>query len=488
MESIKLISPLLAVFAASGLVLLFGLFEKTRKSAYYITTSLAGILASWLCLIGVWQFKSHSLFQGGIIVDPYGLILGFLITFAMFLVILMSQGYAEVKGHNTGEYYSLILMAGGAMMVMAMSTHFITLFVALETFSIGVYALAGIIPGNRRAKEGALKYFVLGSLASAILLYGMALLYGASGTLDLASPKFSQALHHPWVLAGIGLVTVGLAFKVSAVPFHWWAPDVYEGAPLPITGYMATAVKIGGFAFFGRVAIHLFQMEWLQTYWQPVIWALAVITMLVGSVLALVQKNIKRLLAYSSIVHAGYLLIAIYVSSISTEAAKISSASMIFYLATYLVITLGAFAAIIAFSSVKGDLEIIDSYRGLGYRSPFVAFGMALFLFALAGIPPTAGFMGKFYVFMGAIQMGCYWLGGLAILASMVSLYYYLRVIVVMYMSEPESEDGAGYEFLGTWGARCVLAITIALTFGLGILPGAYFELTRRTAEILFGG
>lgn len=484
-ESIKLMSPVLIIFATSMVVLVLGIFFRSRHFLLPLT-SLIGVVLSWISILWIWSQKQTVLFQGGVVVDSFGLLMAFLIGFAIFLALLMSQGYAHKVGYESGEYYGLILMAGGAMMVMAMSTHLITLFVALETFSIGVYALVGLVPGDKRSKEGSLKYFVLGSFASAFLLYGMSLLYGATGSLDLASPAFALREGSAMFLLGLGLITFGLAFKIGAIPFHWWVPDAYEGAPTPITGYMATAVKIAAFGFAGRLALHLFRLEWIQEIWMPVIWVLAVVTMLFGSILALLQQNLKRLLAYSSIVHGGYLLIALYVMGAGAdESAQLSTASMLFYLAVYTVLTMGAFGVMVAAASQDGkDREDLASYQGLGFTSPKLALALSIFLLALAGIPPTAGFMGKFYIFKGAIQSGSYWLGALGILGSLISLYYYLKVIVVMYMKEEEEETVPSLE---PWGAKCVLAISLVLTFVLGLLPGAYFELSSRSVALFFG-
>ena len=473
-EELLPLLPALLIFFTSLVVLLLGLFESTRKEHFYLGVSLLGIVASWFSLLWVWRFQSVSLLEKGVLVDPLGLLFGFLISFALFLTILMSEGNSKIYGEQGSEYYGLILMAGSALFVMALSTHLVTLFVALETFSVGVYALVGIVPRDRRSKEGAIKYFVMGSLAAGILLYGIALMYGATGSFDLMDSAFQETSNRALLLGGLALLTIGLAFKVGAVPFHFWVPDSYEGAPTPITGYMATAVKMAAFAFFFRVAATLYGLPWLTSHWHIVLWVLAVLTMVVGSVLALWQENIKRLLAYSSIVHAGYMLIALYVLGKTQEV--ISGASLVFYLATYLVMTMGAFGCI----ALLGRERLTD-YKGVGYSSPYVAGALTLFLIALAGVPPTAGFAGKFYVFYAAIEQGSYWLAGLGILASVISLWYYLRVVVYMYMYETEEREAL---LLPSWGVQSVLAISLILTISLGIFPKSYFQLAQKSVEL----
>ncbi|RME02587.1 MAG: NADH-quinone oxidoreductase subunit N [Planctomycetota bacterium] len=441
--------------------------------------------------LSIYHYGEKGILSGSLVVDNFGLLFCFLITIALFLAILMSQEYASRMGYHHGEYYALLFFASGSLMAMALSYHLLTLFVAMETLSLSVYALAGMSPRQVRSQESALKYFILGSFASAFLLYGICLLYGATGSLDLRDPAYRAVMDtaHPYFalfLSGICLITFALAFKVGAVPFHWWVPDVYEGAPTPITGFMSTAVKVGGFALMARVVYGMFRWQVLQDFWMPVVWILAVITMLVGSVLALWQRNIKRLLAYSSVVHGGYLLIAIYVVGsagqgvdLSPSALHTALGSIPFYLAAYTFITMGAFAVVISLARNGEDREDFEYYTGLAHRKPKRALALTIFLLALAGIPPTAGFVGKFYVFKAAIEGGFYVLALLGILASVVSLYYYLRVVVIMYMHPAEESFDQDFD---PWGVKCAIAISLAAVVVLGVLPAGWLAVSQYSA------
>jgi len=343
--------------------------------------------------------------------------------------------------------------------------------------SISIYVLAGFFRGSNKSNESALKYLLLGAFSSAFLLYGIALMYGATGTTDLKgiSEYLSKAayLKDPMLLAGMGLLLVGFGFKIASVPFHMWTPDVYEGAPTSITAFMSVGVKAAAFAAFVRV--FLYSLWDLQPDWNHVLWILAVLTMTLGNVVAISQNNIKRMLAYSSIAHAGYIMIGMVASS------ELGTSGILFYMLAYAFMNLGAFGVIILYGS-KGEENLdINDYSGMGFKYPALALLMTVFMFSLAGIPPTAGFVGKFYIFSAAIKEGYIWLAIIGVMNSLVSVYYYLRITVMMYMKEPVKE------FPGLkWSPSVAIALIIAVigTLLIGIFPSPYLDLARASIQL----
>jgi NADH-quinone oxidoreductase subunit N len=374
-------------------------------------------------------------------------------------------GGAEV---GSGEYYALALFSTAGMVAMAAANDLVVIFLALEVMSIGVYVLAGVRRNETRSSEAALKYFLLGAFAAGFLLFGIALIYGATGTtrLEAIAARVASGVGEPsqFVLLGAGLLLVGFAFKVAAVPFHVWTPDVYEGAPTPITALMAVGVKAAAFAALVRVFGATFGH--LAGEWKGLLWAIAAATMTVGNLLAISQKNVKRMLAYSSIAHAGYALIGLVAGTAEAGSA------LLFYLLAYAAMNLGAFAVVVALGRVGEPNEEISCYAGLAGRRPLLAAAMAVFLLSLAGVPPLAGFAAKFYVFGAAVQAGYVGLAVVGVLNSLVSAYYYLWVIVQMYMYEGEVEPVPLRE-------RPYLATTIGLAFAatvlFGIFPGLLY-------------
>jgi len=389
------------------------------------------------------------------------------------LTLLMSMNYLELTDIRTGDYYSLILFSTVGMVLMATATDLIVLFLGLEVMSIAAYALAGISRTYLRSNEAALKYFLLGAFATGFLLFGIALLYGATGTTTLGPmlPAIAKATaeQRTLLMAGMALLIVGFGFKVAAVPFHVWTPDVYEGSPTAVTALMAVGIKAAAFAAFARVFMHTFGQ--LSADWSTVLWWLAVLTMTVGNVTALLQRNIKRMLAYSSIAHAGYLLVGM------VAGGEAGGSAVLFYLIAYAVMTLGAFAVVIAIGRRGQPNENLDDYAGVAFRSPFLGMAMIIFMLSLAGIPPLAGFIGKFYIFSAAIKSGYVGLTVIGVLNSVISVYYYVGVLVRMYMTEggvdvaqPSSRP---YLF-------ATLLLTVAGTIALGIFPSSLFEIARQ--------
>jgi NADH-quinone oxidoreductase subunit N len=406
-----------------------------------------------------------------IALDGFGVFLSGVVLVGTLLTLLLTVGYCRRHDIHLAEYYHLILMAAVGMLIMVQASNLIMIFVGLELMSVGVYVLTGFRRTRLRSVEGALKYFVLGAFSTGFFLYGIALVYGSAGTLDLVGIRdaVSMTPATPILLAGVGLLIVGFGFKVALVPFHMWSPDVYEGAPAPVTGFMATGVKTAGFAAFVRVFMSTF--DGLADQWVPVLWALAVLTMFVGNIAAIRQDDIKRMLAYSSIAHAGYLLVALVAHS------DLGTAAFLYYLAAYTLMTMGAFGVVIVLGE-KGteNTSIQRDYAGLAWRHPLLAAAMALFMFSLTGIPPTAGFFGKFTILSAAVSAGHVPLAVLLVIASVISAYYYLKVVVSMYMWASGREP-----IRSRVPAMAAIALLIAVVgvLGLGIFPGGWVDLAR---------
>ncbi len=398
--------------------------------------------------------------------DSYSAFLTAVVAFAAILSCALSINYLDELHINHGEYYALILFATSGMMLMIPAIDMLPLFLGLELMSIPIYVLAGFDRRKLRSNESAMKYFLIGSFASAILLYGIALLYGVAGGTSFAAIRAGFDPTNPMALAGLGLVIVGFGFKISSVPFHQWTPDVYEGAPSAVTAFMSVTVKLAAFAALLRVIALAF--EPLGDAITNVFWVLAALTIVVGNLMAVIQDNVKRLLAYSSIAHAGYLLIGFVPGTPEGYSA------VVFYLVCYLFMNLGAFAVVVALAQHGGDCERMESFAGLAKSRPGLAALMTLFMVSLAGIPGTAGFMGKIMVFSAAVSAGHVPLAILGVLMSVVSVYYYLRLPVLMYMHDPGEE--APRMGLGT-GEGVVLGICAFGVVFLGIFPNGAWPL-----------
>jgi NADH-quinone oxidoreductase subunit N len=399
--------------------------------------------------------------------DDYAVFFELLILITSAITIAMSLEYAADAGLAGAEYYALVLFAALGMMLMAVAGDLIIIFLGLETMSIAVYALAGFMRRDIKSNEAAIKYFLLGAFSTGFLLYGIALIYGASGTIrlePLRASLMSGIGMNPLLLLGLGLMLIGFGFKVAAVPFHMWAPDAYEGAPTPITAFMAVGVKLAAFA--GFVRIFMAGLGPISDDWSAVLWVLAVLTMTVGNVVALVQNNIKRMLAYSSIAHAGYVLVGMVPGR-----GHDPGGAILFYLLAYAFTNLGAFAVVVALERGAEPHDEIADYRGLAREHPALAAAMALCLLSLTGVPPMAGFVGKFYVFAAALNGGFVWLVVIAVLNSAVSAYYYIGVIVAMYMQE----GGVKVESMSRRpGVLISIAVGIAGVIVLGLYPQPY--------------
>jgi|UniRef100_A0A7C3WQ49 NADH-quinone oxidoreductase subunit N len=477
--SLANIGPWLTITGGAVLILLLEALTRGRKT-YFPYLSLAILALAAFQTVDLWGARATD-FARMIYVDDFAFLFYLILILGAALTILLSRPYLEEWGKDLGEYYALILFATAGMMMMAASAHMIMIFLGLEVMSIAVYVLAGFFREDVKSNEAALKYLVLGAFASAFLLFGMAFLYGAAGGslyLDDLAKRLTEAviLTRPLTLLAIALLVVGFGFKVAAVPFHMWTPDVYEGAPTSITAFMAVGVKAAAFAAFARVFFLAFPN--FHVNWHMLLWVLSVATMTLGNVVAIAQTNIKRMLAYSSIAHAGYLLVAL------VAANQLGAVSILYYLLAYTLMNIGAFGVVILVARKKDNYLNIYDYSGLAYQHPGLAAGMSVFMFALAGIPPTAGFVGKFYIFSAAVQAGYIWLAILGVMNSLVSVYYYLRITVLMYMRPAEADLGP-VPFPPTVTA-CV-AFTAIATVLVGIFPGWFYDLAVNSVKVFPG-
>jgi NADH-quinone oxidoreductase subunit N len=457
-------------------LLLVNVFVPSKNKGYLGYLSLIGLAATAASAVSGWG-PAVSGFGGAVVQDNFAIFFKVIFLISAALAILISDRYMAQEECNQGELYPLILFATVGMMLMAGGTDLMVIFLGLELLSVCLYVLAGFNRANLKSNEAGLKYFLLGAFSTGFLLYGMALTYGATGSTKLQAIYAQVASNHdiaanPIFVVGMLLIAVGFSFKIAAAPFHMWTPDVYEGAPTPMTAFMSAGPKAAGFAAFIRVMIFAFPM--LKTDWTALLWILAVLTMTVGNVIALSQDNIKRMLAYSSIAHAGYALVGF--TACNAEGA----AGILFYMLSYAFMNIGAFAVIILIGKKGEKNGNVQDFAGLAYKKPLLALVFSVFLFSLAGIPPTAGFIGKFYLFSAAIKSGYVGLAIIGVLNSAASVYYYLRVMVFMYMKDPTEEfDWAG----ATPSIALCLLVSVGATLVLGIVPGLVLQLAQKAVQ-----
>jgi NADH-quinone oxidoreductase subunit N len=432
----------------------------------------AAVVAAWLWTSGVALGSFENTLRG----DRFAFFFTVVICTGALFTLLMSVDYLREQPVPAGEYYALVLLSTSGMIFLAAANDLIVLFLALEIMSVAVYVLSGMLRRETRSTEAALKYFLLGAFATGFLLYGIAFFYGATGStrLDVIAATIARDGLTSFVLLGIALVLVGFGFKVALTPFHVWTPDVYEGAPTAVTAFMAAGVKAAAFAAFARVFMDALGAA--AASWTGVLWVLAVLTMTVGNVTAVLQRNVKRMLAYSSIAHAGYALVGL------VAASGDGGGALLFYLAVYAVTNLGAFGVVIALGRRGEPNEDLDDWAGVGFRHPVLGLSMAVFMLSLAGFPPTAGFAGKLYLFSAAIESGHVGLAVVGVLNSLVSVYYYLGVLVQMYMAEGTRE------IVPPSARPCLLAtilVTGAATLLLGLLPAGPLALAHLSFQSL---
>src|SRR4051794_19908504 len=471
------ILPELVITAGALLVLIADVLAP-RNSRALLSWHTLGVIGATMASLVPFTNTHVEVAHGLIAVDRFALFFKIVFLLAAAITVLMSTRYLEVEGASPGEYYFLILCATLGMMVMAGGIDLITIFIGLETMAVSFYILTGFIKPSQRSNEAAVKYFLLGAFSLGILLYGMSLMYGLSGTTSLRAmaPLFAgQETDRRLVLAVI-LVVAGVGFKIAAVPFHMWAPDVYEGAPTPVTAFLSVGSKAASFAMLLRIFVE--GLPVMSADWRLLFEVLSIVTMTVGNVAALTQSNLKRMLAYSSVAHAGYVLIGVVAGT-----PRGIEATLI-YLFVYAFMQLGAFTVIVMLrrQDVIGD-ELKD-FSGLHFRQPFAAFAMLLFMLSLGGIPPTAGFMGKLWLFGAAIDAGYVWLAVIGVLNSAVSLYYYLRVVVFMYLKK----ETIGSEPVTSPALAFTLALAVAGTIVLGVYPQLLFNLADLSARSLGAG
>ncbi len=457
------------VITATGLVILMGdtFVRDPRTRALWVLLGLLGLAAAGFPIAtGQLQGSFGDLYQRDGLADALQLI-----TLATAGVgLLLARDYLARTGLDRGEYYALILFATLGSMLMVAVQDLVMLFVALETLSVPLYVLAGFARDQRRSQEASLKYFLLGSFASGLFLYGVALVYGAAGSTNFL--VFSQASLSTPLLLGVGLLVVGLGFKVAAVPFHAWAPDVYEGAPLPAAAFMSVLAKVGAVGALLRLLPGAF--GGLGNAWQPLVAALAAASMVVANLAALRQTNLKRMLAYSSVAHGGYVLIGV-------AAGERGVWSVVYYLAVYAFMNLGAFGTLAVLERAGWEADEVEDLYGLGDRAPLTAAAFAVFMASLTGLPPTAGFLAKFYVFTAALEAGLLWLALVGVATSVVSVAYYLRAAYAAYAEHPR----AGVRVVRAVWTSAGLAVSAAATLLLGLLPGPLTAWAQRVAVLL---
>ncbi len=414
-----------------------------------------------------------------LVIDGFSVFFAVTISSAVLVGALMAQDYLRREGLDGAEFYVLMLLSASGGMFMAAANDLIIVFLGLEILSIALYVLAGYHRRRAQSQEAAIKYFVLGAFSSAFFLYGAALVYGATGSTNLgfvARYLRETTITEGVLLGGLAFLVVGLGFKVAAVPFHMWTPDVYEGSPTPVTAFMAAAAKAAGFAALLRILFSTFSTARLE--WEPIVWALAVLSLVVGSVLAVVQTDVKRMLAYSSIAHAGYILVGL------EAATDRGMAGSLFYLLAYTFMILGSFGVATLVGRRGDDRHSLDAYRGLARTRPALAFTFTVFLLAQAGVPFTSGFLAKFYVIGAAVESGSYALAVVAMLAAVVAAFFYLRVIVVMYMSEQVEGQEPGPVVEVPAGAGLALGLSLAFTIVVGFLPQFVFDFAENATVL----
>ncbi len=473
-----------ALVALTGLVVLLAqAFAARSRPVPSATLSIAGLLAALASVMLLAAGGQAPVMGGALTADRFSLFFQVLILAVTVVAVLFSPQYLRSVGLERGEYYALVLFSAVGMLGLVSSLELVSIFVALEIMSIALYALAGMRRSRPESQESAFKYFVTGSFSSAFFLYGIALLYGVCGTTSVEeiARRLPLVSGTPVALAVLGtaLLLVGFGFKVASVPFHMWAPDVYEGAPTPVTGFMAAGVKVAAFGALLRVFGAA--LPSLAEHWQAVVAGLAIVTMVVGNLAALAQSALKRMLAYSSIAHAGYLLSALVAApGLPGQAGE----AMLFYLVGYAAVNLGAFGVIAALSREGREPLSYRDLAGLAQRRPALAATLAVYMVSLTGIPATAGFVGKFYVFNAAVAAHWVTLAIVGVLMSVVSAYYYLGVVVSMYMRDPAGEDDWAKV---SAGPAFALAFTVGITLLLGVWPAPVLDLARKAAHAALG-
>src|SRR5689334_7101579 len=476
--SLNAIVPMACVAAAGIAAMIAEAFTAPGERMPIAPLGIIGLVGAALAVGALWDHNATSF--GVVAADNFGLFVTGILVVVGLLSLAISAPAIDRESLPRGEYYALMLFSTAGMILMATATDLLVIFLALEVLSIGVYVLTGIRRDSAVATEAAFKYFLLGAFASAFFLYGIAFTYGVTGSTRLdrvGSVIAAQALSTtPMHWLALGLLLVGFAFKVSAVPFHMWTPDAYEGAPSSVTGFMSTGVKAAAFAAFVRVFLSAF--EPLRASWGSVLWPIAALTMIVGTIVGVAQTNVKRMLAYSSIAHGGYLLLALISGN------DIAKGAVLFYLLTYAVTNIGAFGVIVLLEDHNRANDKVSDYAGLWNDHPALAALMTVFLLSLGGFPPMAGFIAKWYVFSAAVKAGYTWLAIIGVLTSVVSVFFYLRIVVMMYMT-PSGESIARFPSVPKLAGAALVLSALAI-FYLGILPSRFIDLAAQSISSIF--
>jgi NADH-quinone oxidoreductase subunit N len=472
------IVPILCVVLAALAVMTAEAFRARDEEMALGGLGIVGLVGAAVSTVLLWNGGATSF--GVIVADNFGLFVTMTLVIVGILTIMFSSVVVRRDGIPAGEYYALVLFAVAGMIMMATANDLLVIFIALEILSLAVYVLTGIRRDDPRATEAAFKYFLLGAFSSAFFLYGIAFTYGLSGSTRLdriGAFLAAQSMgDNPLVLVAVGLLLVGFAFKISAVPFHMWTPDAYEGAPAVVTGFMSTGVKAAAFAAFTRVFLSAF--EPFTVDWAPVVWVMAVATMILGTVVGVAQTNVKRMLAYSSIAHGGYLLVGLIAAN------QVGKGAILFYLLAYAVTNVAAFGVIALLGARDAANDELKDFTGLWHSRPALAALMTVCLLSLGGLPPTAGFIGKWYIFSAAVSSGYYGLAIIGVLTSVVSVFFYLRVVVMMFMTDrdPALAPPARVGGLG----MAALVVSIVVIFYLGVLPARVLDLAAASIATIF--
>ncbi len=471
------IIPMLCVTLAGLVVLLAEAFRGKNERMPIGGLAIIGLLGAGAASILLWDSNAESF--GVVTADNFSLFVNLVLVTVGILTVIFSSQTIERDKLPAGEYYAVMLFSIVGMMLMGQATDLLVIFLALETMSIAVYILTGIRKDQQQSTEAAFKYFLLGAFASSFFLYGIAFLYGVTGTTNIDRMSTAIAAQsmsgNPMILLGIGLLIVGFAFKVAAVPFHMWSPDAYEGAPTVVTGFMSTGVKAAAIAAFVRVFLK--GLDPMIADWAPVLWWIAAATMIVGTVVGVAQTSLKRMLAYSSIAHGGYLLAGLVAGN------DVGKAAILFYLAAYALTNLGAFGVIAILGTRERANDDLRDYAGLWHSHPALATLMTLFLLSLGGFPPTAGFIAKWYVFSAAIGSGYYGLAIIGVLSSVVSVFFYLRIVVMMYMTDRDARPVPPPVPAVVMGG---LVMAVAGVLYLGVLPTGLIDLAQKSITTIF--
>lgn len=479
-ENWTILLPEIALVGGAIFLLLLDIISPGRRGAHLAFVTLAALgAAAWLSL-HQWGAEPISGLGTMVVQDPFGVFARWVILGAAALATMTAHGYLKPRQLDKSEFYALLLLSTTGMTLLAVSADLVMVFLAVELLSLSLYVMAGFERTRLVAQEASLKYFLLGAFASAFLLYGIAFIFGGAGTTNLIRLRTATAVggldDFRMIGLAVALLAVGLGFKASMVPFHMWTPDAYQGAPTPVTAFMAGGTKVAAFAALIRVLVG--SMSELRWDWQPALAVLTILTIAFASILAVAQTDMKRMLAYSSIAHAGFIALAVVAASQSGVAAALM------YLLVYTAMTIGAFGSVMLFREGQSERVALGKYAGLGVKRPAAAALFALFLFSLAGIPPTGGFWAKWYVFFAAIRAHYSWLAVAAVLASVVAAFFYVRVAVVMFMQDPPDDDDMPLD--KSIGLRVALAACAAIVIATGVAPGFFLDLAARA--VAFGG